>query len=180
MRPVYDPKSFEGVDLRKYHIRTIKDAIKFLEFVSSRMEEAQFILKKFNNEHATFKTISRQLQRRVEKQQESYGAAPKVEDNKEKEDEIQKVDDSAEKEKEALLDEMRQAVANEEPTTEKEVEIKEDEVDRKVVQLDKYKAVNGKRGVMFYRKGVMGFKLVSRKDVPVDIRDRLTDALEAE
>ena len=61
MLPVYDPKSFASIDLRKYHIRDINDVIKFHEFVASRMEEAQFILKKFNTQLATFKAVSSQL-----------------------------------------------------------------------------------------------------------------------
>lgn len=169
--PVYDPKSFDGIDLRKYHIRTIKDVIKFHEFVASRMEEAQFILKKFNNQYSTFETVSAQLQAKLEAQQHAYGAAPKVEETQAPE--IQTVDRSLEQEHEALLDDIRQAVAEE--SLIKEVE--ESNEPLKAI-LGKYKLIYGKKGPMYYRENDKGqLKLVSKKDVPEDIKQALLNSV---
>lgn len=173
--PVYDPKAFDGIDLRKYHIRDIKDIIKFLNFVTSRMEEAEFILKKFNNEYATFQTVSAQLQAKMEKQQRAYGspnfdAKVNVEDTTE----IQKVDESAEQLHEELLDEIRSAVAEETLVPETE---EEDPNERAQAILGNYKVIMGKKGPMFYRTGSDGkTTLVSKKDVPEDIKEALINA----
>lgn len=173
--PVYDPKSFDGVDLRKYHIRTIKDVIKFNEFVASRMEEAEFILKKFNNQYATFQTVSSQLQSKLEKQQRTYGAGHPEEALKETQaaPQIQSVDKSVEEEHNALLDEIREAAAEE-----KMVEAVESDEPIQTI-IGKYKIVMGKRGPMYYRENAEGRRiLVSKKDVPQDIQDALLDAVE--
>lgn len=173
--PVYDPKSFDGIDLRKYHIRTIKDVIKFHEFVASRMEEAQFILKKFNNQYSTFETVSAQLQAKLEAQQRTYGAAPKVEETQDTAPEIQAVDRSVEQEHEALLDDIRQAVAEE--SLIKEVEANDDNEPLKAI-LGKYKLIYGKKGPMYYRENDKGqLKLVSKKDVPEDVKQALLNSV---
>lgn len=172
--PVYDPKSFESVDLRKYHIRSIKDVIKFNEFVASRMEEAEFILKKFNNQYATFQSVSSQLQSKLEKQQRTYGAGHPEEAIKDDTDkpQIQSVDKSVEEEHNSLLDEIRGAAAEESLA-----EAVESNEPLQTV-LGKYKVVYGKRGPMYYRENSEGKKvLVSKKDVPQDIQDALLNAI---
>lgn len=172
--PVYDPKSFDGIDLRKYHIRTIKDVIKFHEFVASRMEEAQFILKKFNNQYSTFETVSAQLQAKLEAQQRTYGAASSSTKTEEV-PEIQTADRSIEQEHEALLDDIRQAAAEE--SLIKEVEESDDNEPLKAI-LGKYKLIYGKKGPMYYRENDKGqLKLVSKKDVPEDIKQALLNSV---
>ena len=173
--PVYDPKSFDGIDLRKYHIRTIKDVIKFNEFVASRMEEAEFILKKFNNQYATFQTVSAQLQSKLEKQQRTYGAGHAEEALKDTQDnapKIQSVDKSAEEEHNALLDEIREAKAEENLAD----AIESNEPLQTII--GKYKIVYGKKGPMYYRENAEGKRvLVSKKDVPQDIQQALLNAI---
>lgn len=168
MLPVYDPKSFASIDLRKYHIRDINDVIKFHEFVASRMEEAQFILKKFNTQLATFKAVSSQLKAKQTQQQASYGAGTQVQQEPTKPAEIQTVDKSVEEAHNALLDDIRAAAA-EETLAE---EIDSDEPLEAI--LGKYKMVYGKKGPMFYRENEDGRRvLVSKKDVPEDIKQQL-------
>jgi hypothetical protein len=168
MLPVYDPKSFASIDLRKYHIRDINDVIKFHEFVASRMEEAQFILKKFNTQLATFKSVTSQLRAKQEVQQASYGAGAQTQQEPTKPAEIQTVDKSVEEAHNALLDDIRAAAA-EETLAE---EIDSDEPLEAI--LGKYKMVYGKKGPMFYRENEDGRRvLVSKKDVPEDIKQQL-------
>lgn len=168
MLPVYDPKSFASIDLRKYHIRDINDVIKFHEFVASRMEEAQFILKKFNTQLATFKAVSSQLKAKQTQQQASYGAGTQAQQEPTKPAEIQTVDKSVEEAHNALLDDIRAAAA-EETLAE---EIDSDEPLEAI--LGKYKMVYGKKGPMFYRENEDGRRiLVSKKDVPEDIKQQL-------
>lgn len=169
--PTYDPKSFASVDLRKYHIRDIKDVIKFHEFVSSRMEECSYVLKKFNTQLATFKTVSRQLQRKQEVQQQSYGNPNYGKENQTqpKAPEIQTVDRSLEKQHQELLDDIRSAQAEE--NLAEAIEENDEPVE---AILGKYKLVYGKRGPMYYREGEDGkIKLVKRADVPEDIKQQL-------
>ena len=169
--PTYDPKSFASVDLRKYHIRDIKDVIKFHEFVSTRMEECSYVLKKFNTQMATFKTVTKQLQKKQEEQQMAYGnpnfkAEEKPQDNA---PQIQTVDRSVEKQHEELLNDIRSAAAEENLAE----EIKESDEPVEAI-LGKYKLVYGKRGAMYYREGEDGkIKLVKRSDVPEDIKQQL-------
>lgn len=174
MLPVYDPKAFDGIDLRKYHIRDIKDVIKFNEFVASRMEEAQFVLKKFNNQYATYTTVAAQLQKRVQQQQATYGTPTNLAPKADAPAEIQKVDDSVEKEHEDLLAEVKKAVAEDTLIPDEG----EDPNARAVVELGKYKVVKGKKGYMFYRNGDSGYKLVGKNDVPEDIKQQLIDVVE--
>lgn len=172
MLPVYDPKSFASIDLRKYHIRDINDVIKFHEFVASRMEEAQFILKKFNTQLATFKAVSSQLKAKQTQQQASYGAGTQVQQEPTKPAEIQTVDKSLEEAHNALLDDIRAATAEENLAE----EISSDEPLEAI--LGKYKMVYGKKGPMFYRENEEGrMQLVSKKDVPEDLKQQLLAAV---
>lgn len=169
--PTYDPKSFASVDLRKYHIRDIKDVIKFHEFVSTRMEECSYVLKKFNTQMATFKSVSRQLQKKQEEQQMAYGN-PNFKKEEVKVDtapEIQTVDRSVEKEHKELLDDIRSAQAEENLAD----AIEESNEPLQAI-LGKYKIIYGKKGPMYYRENEDGkVRLVSKKDVPEDIKQQL-------
>lgn len=173
MLPVYDPKSFASVDLRKYHIKTIKDAIRFLEFTMSRMDEALFVLKKFNTQYATFQNVSQQLQKKLQEQQTTYGAGLHVDVSRSETGEIQTVDDKNDEvsaEREALLAEVRQAVADE---TLQPAE-NEDLGERIQAEFERYKAVKGKNRIFYYRKNEEGkTSMVSDKDVPNDIKELL-------
>lgn len=172
MLPVYDPKSFASIDLRKYHIRDVKDVIKFHEFVASRMEEAQFILKKFNTQLATFKAVSNQLRAKQEVQQQSYGA-PTQPSRPVDVPEIQTVDRSLEQQHEELLDDIRKAQA-EENLAETLEENSASFADPVEAVLGKYKLVYGKKGPMYYRENEEGrIKLVKKSDVPEDIKQQL-------
>ena len=176
MLPVYDPKSFSSIDLRKYHIRDIKDVIRFHEFVTSRMEECQFVLKKMNTKVATFEALSRQLREKQEQQQAAYGN-PNYKPTEANEEIIQTVPDenkSVEEEHQALLDDIKQAVAEE--SLQEAVSEAEDVASSERIQaeFDRYKAVDGKRRVMFWRDG----KMVSDHDVPEDIKETLMKIIE--
>jgi len=169
--PTYDPKSFASVDLRKYHIRDIQDVIKFHEFVATRMEESQFILKKFNTQMATFKAVTAQLRRKQEQQQATYGAghtttAPVSTDAPE----IQTVEDvSLEKQHADLVNEIRQAA-----TEEKLASDLTDSDEPLQSIIGKYKIVYGKKGPMYYRENEDGrVKLVKKTEVPEDIKQQL-------
>lgn len=173
--PTYDPKSFASVDLRKYHIRDIKDVIKFHEFVSTRMEECSYVLKKFNTQMATFKTVSRQLQKKQEEQQMAYGNPNfKVEEKpQDTAPEIQTVDRSVEKQHEELLEDIRNAAAEEKLAE----AINESDEPIEAI-LGKYKLVYGKRGPMYYREGENGkVRLVKKSDVPEDIKQQLLSTI---
>lgn len=173
--PTYDPKSFASVDLRKYHIRDIKDVIKFHEFVASRMEECTYVLKKFNTQMATFKAVTSQLQRKQTEQQMAYGnpSFKKEEVAQPKAPEIQSVDVSLQKQHEELLEDIRQANAEE-----KLVETLEESDEPLEAILGKYKLVYGKKGPMFYRENEEGkIKLVKKADVPEDIKQQLLESV---
>ena len=175
MLPVYDPKSFNDIDLRKYHIRDIKDVIKFQDFVVSRMEEARFVLQKFNTQFSTFKTVSKQLQNKQQEQQQLYGA-PAQNPVTDSTLQIQKVDTSAEQEKKELLDEVRQAIANE------EVKVEEGEgMDPSTATYGKYRVIDGKVRPMYYRDAGdgKGYRMISAKDVPEDIKEHLDELIQS-
>lgn len=175
MLPVYDPKSFASIDLRKYHIRTVQDVIKFNEFVSSRLGEAQHVLKKFNTQFATMRGITTQIKKKAEEDQKQYGAPTVTADVA---GEIQSVEpvNTAEEEHKALLEEIRQAAVEETIAPEAD----EDPNARAMAELGKYKVIMGKKGPMFYRDGGNGFVLVKRADVPEDIKQQLIDAAKKE
>ena len=173
--PTYDPKSFASVDLRKYHIRDIKDVIKFHEFVQTRMEECTYVLKKFNTQMVTFKAVTQQLQRKQEEQQAAYGNPnyKKEEAVQDTAPEIQTVDRSLEKQHQELLDDIRSAQAEENLAE----ELQESDEPLEAI-LGKYKLVYGKRGPMFYREGSDGkIKLVKKTDVPEDIKQQLLSSI---
>ena len=177
MLPVYDPKSFASIDLRKYHIRDVKDVIKFHEFVASRMEEAQYILKKFNTQLSTFKAVSNQLRIKQEEQQKSYGAPTQVSTPTDV-PEIQTVDRSLEQQHEELLDDIRKAQAEEDLAETLEASTFDDPVE---AVLGKYKLVYGKKGPMYYRENEEGrIKLVKKSDVPEDIKQQLLSLVDKE
>lgn len=173
MLPVYDPKSFASIDLRKYHIRTIQDIIKFNEFVASRTEEMQHVLKKFNTQFATMRGITTQMQKKQEEEAKSYGAPVQVNEEHPEIQGVEKVDTTEEKHQE-LLDEIRQAAAEETLVPDDD----EDPNERAMAEFEKYKVVAGKKGPMFYRNGDNGYKLVSKKDVPEDIKEQLLSLIE--
>lgn len=170
--PTYDPKSFASVDLRKYHIRDIKDVIKFHEFVATRMEECTYVLKKFNTQMATFKAVTSQLRRKQEIQQQSYGN-PSIKQDipQDTVPQIQTVDTSVEQQHEELLEDIRKAQA-EENLAEELAESNSDDPAEAI--LGKYKLVYGKKGPMYYRENEEGkIKLVKKADVPEDIKQQL-------
>lgn len=181
MLPVYDPKSFASIDLRKYHIRDVNDVIKFHEFVASRMEEAQFILKKFNTQLATFKAVSNQLRAKQEEQQKTYGA-PTQPSRPVDVPEIQTVDRSLEQQHEELLDDIRKAQAEESLAETLEDTQSNSTFDDPVeAVLGKYKLVYGKKGPMYYRENEEGkIKLVKKSDVPEDIKQQLLSLIDKE
>lgn len=170
MLPVYDPKGFDSVDLRKYHIRTVKDIIKFQEFVVSRMEECAFVLKKFSTQFATFQSVSQQLQKKLQEQQDAYGVPSSVPT----EVKIEKVDETpvVDKQREELLKEVQQALTDE---TSEPISSDEDLVgDRQSIEYGNYKAVNGKRRIMYWRRDEEGHqKLVAETEVPTDIKEAI-------
>lgn len=173
MLPVYDPKSFASIDLRKYHIRTIQDIIKFNEFVASRMDEAQHVLKKFNTQYATLKGITTQMQKKAEDESKEYGKPAVVSDEHPEIQGEEKVDDVQEKHQE-LIDELKRAAAEETMVPEEG----EDPNERAMAEFEKYKVIAGKKGPMFYRNGDNGYKLVSKNDVPEDIKEQLLSLIE--
>lgn len=173
MLPVYDPKSFASIDLRKYHIRTVQDIIKFNEFVESRMNEAQHVLKKFNTQFATMRGITTQMQKKQEEEAKTYGAPVSTNDEHPEIQGTEKIDTTEEKHQE-LLDEIRQAASEETIAPEEG----EDPNERAMAEYEKYKVIAGKKGPMFYRNDGNGYKLVSKKDVPEDIKEQLLSLVE--
>lgn len=173
MLPVYDPKSFASIDLRKYHIRTIQDIIKFNEFVESRMNEAQHVLKKFNTQFATMKGIATQMQKKQEDDAKEYGA-PTPNPGMPEIQAVEEKNDAAEIIHQALVNEIRQAAAEETMVPADE----EDPNERAMAEFEKYKVIAGKKGPMFYRNGDKGYKLVSKNDVPEDIKEQLLAIIE--
>lgn len=171
MLPVYDLKGFQDIDLRKYHIRDVRDALRFIEFVMVRLEEAKHVINKQANRLNTSQAIVKQMKEQQEKINRLYGA-PEAVANEIKGNSTEAVvqtteveDKTAEAERNALLDEIRQAAADE--TT------AELEGDAKTAEYDKYTMTRGKHRDMYYREG----KMVSVKDVPQDIREALENAV---
>lgn len=174
MLPVYNPKSFADVDLRKYHVRDIKDVLRFIEFAVSRLDESKHVINKHATRANTMEAVVRQMRSQQQKINDLYGAPSNVQDDIKKEDKseavIEKVEDDTNKaERDSLLDDIRSAVAEETLVPEEN----EDLGDRVQAEYEKYKAVAGKNRVMYYREG----KMVSAKDVPEDIKQILEDTL---
>lgn len=174
MLPVYDPKSFASIDLRKYHIRTVQDVIKFNEFVSSRLTEAQHVLKKFNTQFATMRGITTQMQQKQVETAKEYGAPAQVNEEHPEIQGVEEKNDAAEQIHQALIDEMRRAAAEETMVPDED----EDPNERAMAEYEKYKVIAGKKGPMFYRNGDKGYKLVSKNDVPEDIKQQLLSLIE--
>lgn len=176
MLPVYNPQSFAGVDLRKYHIRDIKDVLKFIEFTVTRLDEAKHVINKHATRANTMQAVVNQMRSQQQKINDMYGAPTDVQEEIKTEDKgkavIETVEDvAAAKQKEDLLNEMRAAVAEE---TVAPVE-GEDPNERVQAEFEKYKAVDGKTRIMYYREG----KMVKEADVPEDIKQALLEALKA-
>ncbi len=176
MLPAYNPEAFANIDLRKYHIRTLKDVLRFIEFTTTRMDECKHIINKFATKANTLEAVVAQMQRQQQKINDLYGVPSNNAQTEERPTEdkekavIQTAEDkSAEQEKAALLDDLRQAVANEAVKPEEG----EDGDEKLVAEFDKYKLVRGKLRDMYYREG----KMVSAKDVPDDIKQMLEGAL---
>lgn len=172
MLPVYDLKGFQDIDLRKYHIRDVKDVLRFIEFMMTRLEEAKHIVNKQANRLNTMQAIVKQMKDQQEKINKMYGTpeavASEMKSANPTEAVVQSVvpdDNTSQAEHDALLDEIRQATANE--TT------KNLEGDAKTAEYDKYTMTRGKVRDMYYREG----KMVSPKDVPEDIKKALEDAV---
>lgn len=170
MLPAYNPENFGNIDLRKYHVREIKDVLRFIEFTVARLDESKHIINKFATRANTLEAVVKQMQAQQQKLSNMYGApsgnVPTTSANVEDKEKavIQTAEEkSAEQEKANLLDDLRQAAANE------TVAAIADDEDKLVAEFEKYKAVQGKNRVMFYREG----KMVSAKDVPEDIKVKL-------
>lgn len=182
MIPAYAPEPFQNMDLRKYHVRDIKDVLRFIEFTVTRLDESKHILNKFNNRYNTLDAVVKQMQRQQQKISDMYGApkgnepVPEPEDTKKAVIQESKEDISVKKEREALLDDLRAAQAEENLAE----AIAESEDDKETIraEFEKYKAAYNVRAgrMMYYREG----KLVSAKDVPEDIKDMLQDAIDSQ
>ena len=172
--PAYDPKSFASLDLRKFHIRDMKDVIRFMEFMVTRMEEAEFVIRKFNTDYSTYKSLAYQLRNQSAKATQPLGA-PNVEPVAPDSPVIQSVEDSVNKEHEKLLDEIRQAISNEEEREDETVSWTPTEPLK--ATYDKYQLVAGKRGHMFFRRDGKKFRMVKHVDVPEDIREILEEQI---
>lgn len=188
MLPVYNPLDFENLDLRKYHIKSGRDLQRFLQFIDARLDEAQHVVKQILNENSTLKAVTKQMQAQQNKIAAMYGAPtgnqPRDIPAGSGEAVVQTVEDeTANKERESLLDEMRQAVANEEQTEDEGMPQIAEEDNNQVIEYDKYKLVvgayqNGKERLFWYRDaekkdGTFFKKLVSEKDVPDDIKHNM-------
>lgn len=179
MLPAYNAQGFAGVDLRKYHVRDMKDAIRFIEFTSSRMEELHHVVNKFSTKYSTLNAVVKQMQAQQQKINDLYGAPSGVtiqttptEDTEKAV--IEKVEENTNKEERAaLLDEMRQAIANE--NLQDAANQSESYADNLIAEFEKYKAIETNTGrVMYYRDG----KLVKVADVPDDIKRHLLEQIE--
>lgn len=186
MIPTYNPVDFENLDLRKYHIRTLKDVQRFIDFTMARLDEANHIVKKVANENSTLKSIASQMTKQQEKINKMYGspynndAIVKATQGDSSQAKIESVEDKAvQEERDALLDEMRQAVANDSVTARDE----EDQDEKLTAELDKYKLVvgrarNGEEKLYWFRDkekadGAFFKQLTKETNVPEEIRHQL-------
>lgn len=191
MIPTYNPLDFENLDLRKYHIKSLRDVQRFMEFMMSRLDEAQHVVKTVANENSTLHSVVKQMQKQQEKINAMYGAPAGNQPRDIPADSgtavVQTVEDqTAQAERDALLDDIRQAVANDE---------EHDEIPKIVDQADdptsfeyeNYKLVvgtysNGNKRLFWYRDaerkdGGVFKKMVSEKDVPEDIKQHMKEVL---
>lgn len=175
MLPAYNMQNFSTMDLRRYHIRDIKDVLRFIEFTVSRLDEAKHIINKTAQRCTTLDAVVKQMQTQQKKMNELYGAPTSVQEQIKGDIDgdkavVQEVtDQSAEREKAALLDDIRQAAANETVIPAPA----EDPDERLQAEYEKYKMVRGKTRDMYYREG----RMVSAKDVPEDIKAILEEAV---
>ena len=180
MLPAYSPEPFKNLDLRKYHVRDIKDVIRFIEFISTRLDESKHILNKFNTRYNTLNAVVKQMQSQQQKINDMYGAPEgnrpelKPEDQEKAVIQTSEEDKTAAKEREFLLDEMKKAVANDSV----QGETKEETDEKLTVEFEKYKLVQGvDRGgnprLMFFREG----KLTAERDIPDDVVAMLKETL---
>ena len=161
----YNPINFNQIDLRKYHIRDLKDVVKFSEFVISRMEEVRQVVRRDNNRISTLNSLLESYKKQSRDVIAAYGnpnyQAPaeevKVETIKPAEA------TSVEAEHKELLDELK-GTGN-------------DADERRVAELEVgdhvYRATNGKKRVMFYKDG----RLTKDENVPEDTRKELLSVL---
>lgn len=177
MLPAYGPEPFQNLDLRKYHVRDIKDVLRFIEFTVTRLDESKHILNKFNTRYNTLDAVVKQMKNQQQKINDMYGTPTGSEPVKAPEDpkkaviQESKEDLSLQKEREALLDDLRQAAAEENLV--EAIEQSEDGTIR--AEFEKYKAARRENDgrVMYYREG----KMVSAKDVPEDIKAMLDESI---
>ena len=161
----YNPINFNQIDLRKYHIRDLKDVVKFSEFVISRMEAVRQVVRKENNRLSTITSLLESYKKQSRDVIAAYGnpnyQAPaeevKVETIKPAEA------TSVEAEHKELLDEIK-GTGN-------------DADERRVAELEVgdhvYRATNGKKRVMFYKDG----RLTKDENVPEETRKELLSVL---
>ena len=178
MLPAYSPEPFQNLDLRKYHVRDIRDILKFIEFTITRLDESKHILNKFNTRYNTLDAVVKQMQRQQQKINDMYGAPegnkPAIEPEDKKKAVIQesKEDVDTKKERDSLLDDLRQAAAEEKLV--KAIAESDDGTIR--AEFDKYKAAKNVASgrIMYYREG----KLMKEADVPEDIKALLKEAID--
>ena len=181
MLPAYGPEPFQNLDLRKYHVRDIKDVLRFIDFAVTRLDESKHILNKFNTRYNTLDAVVKQMQKQQQKISDVYGAPegnkPVVPPEEQEKAVIQesKEDLTAQKEREALLDDLRQAAAEERLA--EALEESEDRDGTLRAEFEKYKAAKRENDgrVMFDREG----KMVKASDVPEDIKTNLLAAIES-
>ena len=182
MIPAYAPEPFQNIDLRKYHVRDIRDILRFIEFTVTRLDESKHILNKFNTRYNTLDAVVKQMQKQQQKINDVYGAPKGSEPELEPEDKDKAViqesveDTTAVKERAELLDDLRQAQAEENLAD--ALASNEDEDETLRAEFEKYKAAKRASDgrIMYYREG----KLLSAKDVPEDIKKMLGDALDGQ
>ena len=183
MLPAYGPEPFQNLDLRKYHVRDIKDVLRFIDFAVTRLDESKHILNKFNTRYNTLDAVVKQMQKQQQKISDVYGAPegnkPVIPPEEKEKAVIQesKEDLTVQKEREALLDDLRQAAAEERlAETLQESEASADATLR--AEFEKYKAARRENDgrVMYYREG----KMVKASDVPEDIKALLDESLKTQ
>lgn len=183
MLPAYGPEPFQNLDLRKYHVRDIKDVLRFIDFAVTRLDESKHILNKFNTRYNTLDAVVKQMQKQQQKISDVYGAPegnkPVLPPEEQEKAVIQesKEDLTVQKEREALLDDLRQAAAEERlAETLQESEASADATLR--AEFEKYKAARRENDgrVMYYREG----KMVKASDVPEDIKALLDESLKTQ
>jgi hypothetical protein len=161
----YNPINFNQIDLRKYHIRDLKDVVKFSEFVISRMEEVRQVVRKENNRLSTLTSLLESYKKQSRDVIAAYGNPNYQAPTEEVRVETIKPAEatSVEAEHKARLAEIR-GTGN-------------DADERRVAELEVgdhvYRATNGKKRVMFYKDG----RLTKDENVPEETRKELLSVL---